>query len=265
MDRIMVMTEVNGRLHACGFPLLGEVDRASIKAHTEGRHLPKALMRIHRDEGARRFVRRLLVDTSVRPSSKHVLAPAGGAQVPLDLTPSDTSGSLPRDVGTLTEQQVRSHDGRRGLRVIRLEDGLHCIEVTPAMHPAHGLSVRFTGGRLGASKATGVAVTLDQTSLLAVTAVLIGDRNSYDGGRDVDGADNALSVMRHADGRVITRLVPRGGHVVSLALPGPDVAALSERLISRVRRRYPRAHAESIRSLLARVLPAHLPGDDRAV
>ncbi|PYZ99596.1 hypothetical protein A6K26_007840 [Gammaproteobacteria bacterium 2W06] len=265
MSRMMVMSEVNGRLYASGLPLLGDEDKSPIKAHPKGRYLPKALMRLHRDGGARQYVQHLFVDVGVRPSIKRPRVPTNTAPAPLELTPPNVPASLPPESGVLTELSVRSHDERRGLRVLRLADGFHCLEITPAVHPTHGVTVRCAAGRLGVSKGTGVTATLDATSLLAVTAVLLGERSGYDGGRDIDGASNTFSVMRHADGRVIVRLVPRGGHVVSLSVPSPDVSVLADRFKERVRRRYPEARGESVQAFIARRLPAQLPGDLRAV
>ena len=265
MIRIMAMSEVNGRLHAGGLPLIGEIDRASVKAHPEGRHLPKALMRVHRDDGALQFVKRLFSDVGVRSNATRQRLETRGTQTLSESPLPDRSVYLPPDGGTLIEQRVRSHDGRRSLRVSRLTDGMNCMEVTPAFHPSHGPSMRFTGGRIGTPNLRGVTVTLSKTSLLAVIAVLIGERHGYDGADDVDGAPNTLSVMRHADGCVDARLIPRGGHVVSLRWPKPDVTVVADRLIERLRCRYPDDWEKSVYTLVRHLLPAQIPGDDHTI
>ena len=95
--------------------------------------------------------------------------------------------------------------------------------------------------------------------------MLLGERSGYDGGRDIDGASNALSLMRHADCRVIVRLVPRGGHVVSLSVPKHVVGVLAGRFADRVCRRYPEARDESIQTFIERRLPARLYRDQQGI
>jgi hypothetical protein len=61
------------------------------------------------------------------------------------------------------------------------------------------------------------------------------------------------------------RMIPQSQHVISLALPAKDAEFVGERLIKRVRRRYPDYWEQSIHQVLARLLPKKLPGDDLAV
>lgn len=120
------------------------------------------------------------------------------------------------------------------------------------------------GGHVGHLRAESVVATLNKIALLAITVVFTGERNGFDGGHDVDAVGNTLSFIGHADGRVVIRMVLRAQHVISPTLPAAEAQFAAERLIRRVRRRYPDYREQPIYQVLARLLPEKLPSDNLA-